>query len=206
MLGGLLWIFGPRAGFKARLAVTAIVVPIVLLCLGLGEFYACLRTVIGPTEVDYTKVSAEGLARYGYVRITGVELGLDKAMAVGHKDPETRRLGAWEGVYIPVGPAADVQPSGRYHVLVFMPDARQPEDVAGLADAEEVVGFVEGEFVHINPAHQTIVRTLAGADGRFCWVLRMRRPSWGKAMGFVLGSLVIPGIFVVYKIKNPGIE
>src|SRR5262249_46512215 len=107
------------------------------------------------------------------------------------------------GVYVPTSAAPDSPPAGGGRVLAFLPDARTTEDLEPLADADELVGFVDRPFTRLNPAHREIVKSLAGADGNRCWVVRVREPSWLKGLGFTLGSLVIPGVFAAWRLRRP---
>jgi hypothetical protein len=199
-------LFGTYRNFKARVMLALIVAPLVLLYWGLSELAVCTRVLFGPTTASYAEASSKGLAGYGYIRVTGVQFEPQRGVVIRRRNLATREDGPWEGVYVPVAPGADAQASGRGRLLAFLCDAREPGDVAAVADEEGLVGFVDNVFTRINPGHQTIVKNLAGAAPSACWVVDVRRPSWLKGLGFTLGSLVIPGLFAAWKIRNPGLD
>jgi hypothetical protein len=188
--------------YKVRLALLAIIIPIALIVAGGSELIACSKTLLGPREVPFAEVSERGLAGRGYVRITGAELNAERGIAIYHKD-QWGTPTPWEGVYVPVASLEQSDAPAKYRAVAFIPDARTWEDVAAEAEQDGVTGFVTSEFRRINPGHQQIVKNMAGADSRLCWVMTIRHPSWLKALGCLVGSLVIPGAFVAYKLKNP---
>lgn len=188
--------------YKARLALIAIILPIALIMVGASELVACGKTLLGPREVSFAELSESGLAGRGYVHISGAQFHLPRAVAIYHKN-KSGEATPWEGVYAPLVSSGQETTNAKYRAVAFIPDALSWEDVAAVAEEDGVTGFVKSEFRRINPGHQQFVKNMAGADSRLCWVMTIRRPSWLKALGCLTGSLVIPGAFIAYKLKNP---
>src|SRR5262245_28312763 len=101
--------------YKARAVIAAIVIPIVLFCMGIGELWSCLRVAFGPRTLTFSEVAAEGLGGYGYVRITGIATDLRRAeVLMRGKRPEPGQLTNWEYAFIPLVSADESESAGRY--------------------------------------------------------------------------------------------
>jgi hypothetical protein len=75
---------------------------------------------------------------------------------------------------------------------------------AGLSG--EIVGFVKYDYNGMNPGEQQQVAGLSRVNVRNCWVVDVSPPSWVKGLGMVVGGLAIPGVFGLWKLKNPGLS
>jgi hypothetical protein len=152
--------------------------------------------------LTFSEVAAEGLGKYGYVRITGVAADLRRAhVLMRGQRPEAGESSNWECACIPlISPEGDER-AARYRLLLRLPDARQPEDVADLQDADEITGFVKCTLNRLNPGQE--LKSLGGFDSSKCWVIEARRASWLKGFGLTGASAVIPVVFVVWRLRKP---
>ncbi len=197
---------------KARLFFLAVVLPIVLFCLGVGELWRCLRTLLPATSISYRQASAEGLSGRGYVRLTEVNPGVKRAVVVDliKRDADRQVVDRhMDSAFVPAEPAGDdAAAQGRYRVLIWVPQARSVEEAGdllrGAMPAEgELLCFVECPFPELNPGYHQFIKHLAGARGENCWVVKIWRPSWKKGLGLTLAAVLIPGLIAVWQIRKP---
>jgi hypothetical protein len=190
--------------FQIRLALAAVLIPIVLFALGVGELYRCIRVVIGPHTMTFAEATSERLGRYTYIRVTGIAADLQRSeVLMRGKRPESGETSNWECAYIPMVSDDGTPPPGRGRIVAFLPHARDRKDLLALEDADELTGFVKCSFDRVNPGHRTLIRTLGGADPASCWIVDAERPSWLKALGLTGASAVIPLAAVIWCMKAP---
>ena len=199
------------ARFQLRLLITAIVLPIVLFCMGVAETGRCCRALIGPSTISYDDACSKGLAGFGYVRITGVHPNVDKSTVIVRKSDTGSPLAekSWVGAYVPIEPPeTDGQAApapdpgfvpGQYALLAWLPNARSDDDVLELEEHDNIVGFVDSTFADVDPARQNLVKYVNRARADHCWIVKVRRPSWFRGLGLTLASLVIPGLYILYR-------
>lgn len=185
-----------------RVIFTLAAIALVMFCLGVGELRRCIRTLFGPATMTLADASEAGLGGYGYVRITELHPVLRRAAVITRgKQPQADQLTNWESAYIPLEP--DTEPRGRCTVLAWDPTVRFAEDVMRHADDTEIVGFVHSRFDRLDPRHQELVKDLAGQRKENCWVVRVQQPSWLKALGLTAGGVLIPGVWLLVRLRTP---
>jgi hypothetical protein len=188
-----------------RFALTLIIVSIVMIVMGLGEAWRCCRALAGPTRITYSQATSQGLAGYGYVRVTGVRANLERAAVVVK---ENRGMGSerWDCAYVPMLDAA-ADDATQCTLLAHLPRAHSEEDIGALEtldgpNNDEFTGFVECPYDRLDPWHVQNVASKVGADARRCWVVDATRPSWLRGLGLTLGGLAIPGVWVAWRLKK----
>ena len=165
--------------------------------------WLCLRTVLGPTAMSYTELTDRGLAGLGYVKVSGVELFANRAVPVVHRDPITKQVGPWEGVFVPAGPAVGNRTAGRYRLLMLYEDIREQSEVDALGDEHDVVGFVDNVFPRLSPLLQVQAKSLTGAIPGDCWVVRAKQFSWARGFGLTIAAMVIPAAYIMWTAFRP---
>lgn len=197
--------------FRVRWFIGVVILTITLLVMGIGELSRCARTIFGPTTLSFAQATPQGLAGKGYVRITGVRAAMDRCVIVTRT--KTRRGVAveeserWDGAYVPMVDTADADDEAMCVLLASLPNARKPEDLVDVENLEgpngdEILGFVEGPYESMDSKRQKMIAPNARINTRQCWVVNIRKPSWGKGLGLSLAGLAIPGLFVVWKLKK----
>ncbi|GEM_PF-2046501 len=196
---------------KMRIFMTCAALSIGMLVFGLGELLRCGKTLLGPSTVTFAQATGQGgggLASYGYVRVTGARSAMDRTVIVMKmKKNQSVDQGQWAGAYVPIVDAADDQESGPCSLLAWLPQANEDADLDEMESLEgeagdELVGFVECAYEKLDPKHQQVIAPMARINTRNCWVVDVRKPSWLKGLGLVIGGLAIPGIAVAWKLKK----
>jgi hypothetical protein len=78
-------------------------------------------------------------------------------------------------------------------VLAWLPQARTEDDFDELDGATEIVDFVKSPCSDLDGAEHRLLGPAAGGRAE-SWIVEVRRPSWVKGLGVVLGGLAIPGV------------
>ena len=196
--------------FKYRPFLFAAIASIVMIVMGIGETLRGARSLLGPSSVPFSQASTQGLAGYGYVRITGVRSDLEHSVVV-MKQKKSRFGGEvkearWAGAYVPIHDASATGPAP-CSLLAWLPHARADDDLASMEELsgpanDELVGFVECPYEKLDFAQQRQIAPLAMVNTRSCWVVDVRPPSWLKGLGLTLAGIAIPGIAAMVKLKK----
>lgn len=195
---------------KYRLFLIAGIACIVMIVMGIGETLRCARSLLGPSKVTFAEATSQGLAGYGYVRITGVRSDLEHSIVVVKQKKsrfggEVRETG-WAGAYVPIHDASATGPAP-CSLLAWLPHARKDGDLLTMEElsgegGDELVGFVECPYEKLDFAEQRQIAPLAMVNTRGCWVVDVRPPSWFRGLGLTLAGVAIPGIAALVKLKK----
>ncbi|MFO0831110.1 MAG: hypothetical protein U0637_04605 [Phycisphaerales bacterium] len=168
-----------------RLVIGLVVACAALLIMGTIEAVRCTRWLLPATQITLAEATGpDGLARFGHVKITDGTPSPDLIV-------KTDRNGDWHGAFAVLHPAPGAPPAAGCTVVAWFPDAQAPEDIGAYLTDHGLEGFVEGRADYINPGDQQALRGRTGPDPSRCWVLRLRRPSWLKAIALLGGGAAL---------------
>ncbi len=195
MLNGL--IDGWKARTQFRLALGIILTILVFAYFGLKETWRCTRAIFGPSTVTYAEATGEsGLADYGYVRITGVRVAVERGAVV-------EKRGRASAGYCPLLPVNKDEQSRR-GIVAWFPGSSAVEDMAARAEQSEIVGWAQSTAeYHYGPMNESKLAQMGGSRASDCWIVEVNPPSVLKAGIFGGGSIALAVGSVLMLMRRP---